>query len=193
MYYFIKLGLRGGKVTYAENTDVDDQRYSQRKVTYSVIDKYHQMKKSVIFEMDDNFRFSAVNFEKRNIEEIQKTKKLGIKIKDDNPMFMPLKNFLRGEKSFTLYDNFSQYDIKQKTMEILDDVDNIKLIFNNGKDESELDRKFSILIKNKYIDEKNRLVNEQRDAIRRRLRNLFNEFSKTIKPEEITKDREEER
>ena len=149
MSAFIRLTIDGGKIIYIENSD---KKYKEEKIMYDITDTHKNIIRKMIFEKGEKLTINAVDLDRTHYDSYAKSSELSFEIKNDNPIFKPIKNFLDGEKISFLNDDGN---IRNKTkMEIVDDSNNIEITFKNPKVGTLFaDEKFKIFIKeNEYSE-----------------------------------------
>lgn len=156
---------------------------------YFVLDENGKPMKNFDFNMWDDFSFAA---NKRNLHLEENLKKIEFVIEKENPMYIPIKNFLNGEESFILDDDDTS-EINKKTMEILDTQENIKIIFKKNEAEKEdkyeaIFNKFRVFIKNILYDGRSKLDQNSGDKTKERLINLFKDLKVEICSKEALED-----
>ena len=178
------LDIKNGRIFVRES-----ENYSiSTSFRYFVLDENGKPLKNFDFNMWDDFSFVA---NKRNLNLEHDLKEIDFVIEKENPMYTPIKKFLNGEKRFVLDDD-ETYGINQKTMQILDLKENIKIIFRNEiekQDEYEpIFDKFRVFIKNICYDGRSKLDQNSGDITKERLINLFKDLKVQICPKETLED-----
>lgn len=178
------IDTKNGKIMYRES----DCYSISTSFRYFVLDEKGKPLKNFDFNMWDDFSFAA---NKRNLHLEQDLTEIEFIIEKENPMYIPIKKFLRGEESFILDDDDTS-EINQKTMQILDFKENIKIVFKNEvekQDEYEaIFDKFRIFIKNILYDGRSKLDQNSGDDTKERLINLFKDLKVQICPKEVLED-----
>lgn len=178
------INIKNGKIICRET----DGYSISTSFRFFVLDENGKPLKNFDFNMWDDFSFAA---NKRNLNLEKDLKEIEFVIEKENPMYLPIKKFLRDEESFLLDDDDTS-EINQKTMQILDLKENIKIVFKNELEKHEeyeaIFDKFRIFIKNICYDGRSKLDQNSGDDTKERLINLFKDLKVQICPKEALED-----
>lgn len=178
------INIKNGKIICRET----DGYSISTSFRFFVLDENGKPLKNFDFNMWDDFSFAA---NKRNLNLEKDLKEIEFVIEKENPMYIPIKKFLRDEESFLLDDDDTS-EINQKTMQILDLKENIKIVFKNELEKHEeyeaIFDKFRIFIKNICYDGRSKLDQNSGDDTKERLINLFKDLKVQICPKEALED-----
>lgn len=175
-----KIDVKDGYIVYNKVRAYVEGTY----INYRILNENRKVEKVLSFNMWDDFSFSGTIYNEEKLDKIDEMKELEFVIDKENLMYNPLKQLLGEEKQFLLDDDNS-YETNKKTMQIVAEEENIKVIFKNGKEEKELfDEKFKVFIKNILHDGRSKLSREKDGDTKGRLINLFKEFDVSLVPKE---------
>ena len=93
-----KIDVKSGKIVYCKSTNYSEPH----RIEYAVTNENNKIEKILKFNMQDDYSFSGYIFGD------EETRTIEFQIDKQNPLYIPIINFLGNEKQFELQDDESR-------------------------------------------------------------------------------------
>lgn len=180
-----RINTKNGLLIYT----VKNEYSCHHRISYiEFIDKENRVIKQLSFCMWDDFCFYARKTDEK-FDENNKLEDIEFDIDKDNPLYTPLKKFLKEDEIFCLDDDDTS-EINAQTMQIYNEDETIKIVFRNELEKEKIINnsdlilnKHKVFIKNIGFDPRSKL--DVNNPTKDRLFHLFRSFEEELIPKQV--------